>query len=122
MEDGVIPLADQMHTPTFMEIGAKKTDGVGAFFSDLFGWKFETMGDGGEGWFETPTMKVGVHGNDPDPGIVPYFKVADIEQAVAKVRELGGSADDNVADEEGFGKFCNCIGPNGIRFGLHQAG
>ena len=111
----------QLHTPTFMEIGAAKTDGVGAFFSGLFGWEFETMGDDGEGWFETPAMKVGLHGNDPDPGFVPYFKVTDIHQAVAKVRELGGTAEDEIATEEGFGKFCNCVAPNGIRFGLHQS-
>lgn len=113
-------MTDPLHTPTFMEIGAEQTEGIGDFFSGLFDWKFETMGDGGEGWFDTPSMKVGLHGSDTRPGIVPYFKVADINDAVVKVRKLGGTVDEDIADEEGFGKFCNCVAPGGVRFGLHE--
>lgn len=73
----------------------------------------------GSGWFETPTGKVGLHGNDAG-GAVPYFRVENIEAAVAHVRALGGTAEDFIANEPGFGRFCNCTDPQGLRFGLHQ--
>jgi predicted enzyme related to lactoylglutathione lyase len=105
---------------SYIEIGAGDAGRASGFFSALFGWPFHPMGDAGDGWFETPSLKAGLHGNDPDGGIVVYFRVPDLEAAIAKVRELGGEAEDRIADEEGFGRFCNCRGPQGIRFGLHQ--
>ena len=104
----------------FIELGVGSAEGIGEFFSSVFGWSFSEMGDGGQGWFDLPGLKIGVHGGDPDSGFVPYFKVADIEAAIEKVREAGGSADDRIAEEEGFGRFCNCQGPSGVKFGLHQ--
>ena len=50
------------------------------------------MGTGPEGWFQTPSIKAGFHGNDPTPGIFVFFSVPDLEEAIAKVRELGGEA------------------------------
>lgn len=105
---------------SYIEMGAGDASGVSAFFSGLFGWTFHSMSDGGDGWFDTPSAKAGLHGNDPDHGIVVYFRVPNLEAAIAKVRELGGEAEDRIADEEGFGRFCNCRDPQGMRFGLHQ--
>ena len=78
------------------------------------------MGDGGEGWFETPAIKAGLHGGDPNPGILVFFSVADLEVAEARVGELGGESDEPSAEEPGFGRFCMCRDPQGIRFGLHR--
>jgi uncharacterized protein len=102
-----------------IEIGAADAGKTRAFFGQLFGWDFHVMGAGPEGWFETPSMKAGLHGNDPDPGIFVFFSVPDLEQAIAKVRELGGEAGEPV-EEPGFGRFSTCRDPQGIRFGLHR--
>jgi uncharacterized protein len=104
---------------SFIEIGAGDAGKARAFLGQLFGWDFHVMGTGPEGWFQTPSIKAGVHGNDPEPGILVFFGVTDVDAAIAKVRELGGEAGD-ATDEPGFGRFSMCRDPQGIRFGLHQ--
>ena len=63
-------------------------------------------------------MRVGTHSDDPTPQIYVYFNVADLEAAAARVRAAGGQTEDP-ADEPGFGRFVNCVGPGGLAFGLH---
>lgn len=105
---------------SYVEIGAVTGSQTSKFFADLFGWSFHRMGDGDEGWFETPSCKAGLHAGDPKPGVSVYFSVPDIEQAAALVRELGGQADAIGPEEPGFGRFCTCRDPEGVQFGLHQ--
>ena len=77
------------------------------------------MGDA-SGWFQTPSIKAGLHGGDPQPQLYVFFGVADLDAAVALVKASGGQADLPVPEEPGFGRFSNCHDPLGIRFGLHQ--
>ena len=104
-----------------IEIGAIQAGVAGAFLSQLFGWTYHPMGEEGEGWLEAPSLKIGIHGNDPSLQMHVYFKVTDIEAAVVQVKALGGETE-KIVDEPGFGRFCNCRDPQGIRFGLHQRG
>ena len=104
-----------------LEFGAGTAVQTGIFFSKLFGWSFHSMGGGPEGWFDTPTCKAGLHADDPQPGISIYFSVQDIEAAVVLVKQLGGTAEAISPEEPGFGRFCSCKDPEGVRFGLHQA-
>jgi len=92
---------------SFVEIGTTDTDRTHAFFERVFGWKFTPMSHGG-GWFQTPSMRMGLHGNDPQP------------QALASVRDAGGTAENSGEEVPGFGRFANCRDPQGIVFGLHQ--
>jgi predicted enzyme related to lactoylglutathione lyase len=103
---------------SYIEMGSGDAEKTVGFFSSLFHWPFNPTSAGG-GWFDAPGGKIGVHGGDPDGGMTPYFRVADIEAAAEQVRKLGGEAD-VIADEAGFGRFCNCRDPQGMRFGLHQ--
>lgn len=105
---------------SYIEVGSGDAWETGRFFAELFGWTFNTMGGAGDGWFATPTVRVGLHGNDPGHGIVPYFRVINIDTAAAKVRGMGGTVEEPGTDEPGFGRFYNCLDPSGIRFGLHQ--
>ena len=77
------------------------------------------MGTGPEGWFQTPFIKAGLHGNDPTAGILVFFSVPNLEEAMEKVKELGGEADEPT-EEPGFGRFSTCRDQQGIRFGLHR--
>jgi uncharacterized protein len=104
---------------THIEIGAATSEKSAAFFSELFDWTYNPMGQDG-GWFNTPTCKAGLHPSDPTPNITVYFAVSDIEQAAAKVRALGGDAGQISPEEPNFGRFCNCKDPQGVPFGLHQ--
>jgi predicted enzyme related to lactoylglutathione lyase len=103
---------------SFIEIGSGDAGKARAFFGQLFGWDFHPLGNGQEGWFQAPSIIIGMHGNDPDPGVFAFFNVPDLEVAIAKVKELGGEAGDPV-DEPGFGRFSFCKDPQGMRFGLH---
>ncbi|EBA14066.1 VOC family protein [Roseobacter sp. CCS2] len=104
--------------PSYLEIGAPDDAKARRFFADLFGWSFTPMENGG--WFDTGDIKTGLHGKDERPAIVVYFDVTDIKVAVAKVRQLGGKADDPTPEEPGFGRFSTCTDPQSIRFGLRQ--
>ncbi|EED69067.1 VOC family protein [Comamonas testosteroni] len=112
-----------MSEVSFIEMGSIAPEKTSHFFAALLGWTFHpiaSQASPGGGWFETSTGgKVGLHGND-GAGAVLYFRVENMESAVAQVRALGGSAEDTIADEPGFGRFCNCADPQGLRFGLHQ--
>jgi predicted enzyme related to lactoylglutathione lyase len=106
---------------SFLELGSSETDTAKSqrFFEKVFGWHFHPMPQG-NGWFQAPQMRVGLHGNDPGPQIYVFFQVPNLAQAMATVRNAGGEADLPMAEEPGFGKFSNCRDPQGIRFGLHQ--
>jgi uncharacterized protein len=108
-----------MSIPTYLEIGSAAAPSTAKFFADVFGWAFTPMGAEG-GWFQTPTMKVGLHGGDAAPQIHVYFAVTDLAAAVARIRAAGGHASEPGPDEPGFGRFANCKDPTGIAFGLHQ--
>jgi predicted enzyme related to lactoylglutathione lyase len=99
---------------SYLEIGSGDVAATRAFFAAVFGWPCHD-----EAWFQTPTIKAGLHGEDPSPQIYVYFNVSDIEAAAARVRAAGGEAEEPT-DEPGFGRFVNCRDPSGIRFGLHR--
>lgn len=104
--------------PAYLEIGAPDDENARTFFESLFGWPFTAMENGG--WFDTGEIKAGLHGKDDRPAIIVYFDVPDIEVAVSRVRQLGGTAADPTPEEPGFGRFATCTDPQGIRFGLRQ--
>ncbi len=106
---------------SYLEIGAQDAQVSQDFFRQLFGWPFTASGEQPqEGWFQTPDIRVGLHGNDPAPPLLVFFQVPDMAAAMARVTALGGQADGAGPDEPGFGVFCLCTDPQGARFGRHQ--
>ena len=104
---------------SFVEIGISSAIDTNRFLQQLLGWSFHPVGTDGEGWFQTPSMKVGTHGRDPSPGFLVFFGVPDLDKAIADVVNLGGRIE-APTDEPGFGRFCMCVDPSGLKFGLHQ--
>ena len=51
-------------------------------------------------------------------GFLVFFGVPDLEAAIADVNRLGGTAE-VPTDEPGFGRFCHCCDPPGLRFKIH---
>lgn len=113
--------------PTFFEVGVADARRGRAFYGALFGWDFEP-GPGGRGFaLTTDGLPGGMHGGDEGASVYLFFRVDDLDAAVAKVRELGGTTED--LGEEGdedvesvarFGRFKLCRDDQGSRFGLHQ--
>ena len=110
--------------PVFFEIGVEDPRRGRAFYGALFDWEF-APGPSREGFtIGTPGIPGGLHGGDP--GAVPYifFRVDDMDAALDRVRELGGSVDDaDLGGEDGaaeYGRFKLCKDDQGSAFGLHQ--
>ena len=75
---------------------------------------------------QAPNMAGGMHGGDPGAAPYLFFAVDDMDAALSRVRDLGGSVEEtNVeGDEESvakFGRFLLCKDDQGSPFGLHQA-
>jgi predicted enzyme related to lactoylglutathione lyase len=104
-------------TVSFVEFGAGDPAAAGPFLAKLFGWSFHPMGSGG--YLETPSGRAGMHGQDPEQVYI-YYRVADLAAAMKRIEELGGTAKPQGDGDTDFGRFADCTGPGGIRFGLHQ--
>ena len=92
------------------------------FWSSLFGWTFQSW----DGPIEYHTTEAG---GEPGGAVYPseggergpivYFDVDDIGAAVARVRELGGEADEQ-QPIPGVGWFSRCRDTEGNEFSLYQ--
>jgi uncharacterized protein len=104
--------------PSHFELGVPDAARAKAFYGGLFGWSF-TPTEGENAWIEAPGVRGGLHDGDDAANIVVYFRVPDIEAAVARVRELGGTADEPGPAETG-GRFASCRDDQGVEFGVHE--
>ena len=111
---------------SFIEFGVGEVERGKTFYGELFGWRF-APGPSGEqagASVEMPGMAAGMHPDDA--GVWPYvfFRVGDLDAAVERVQELGGSVDPTPGDaadaEATFGRFRMCRDDQGSRFGLHE--
>ncbi|ADB52411.1 VOC family protein [Conexibacter woesei] len=110
---------------SFIELGVEDTERGRRFYERLFGWSFGPSPSGPGFVFDTPTVPGGMHGGDPGGGAYVFFRVEDIDAAIARVQELGGTLEQ--VDAEGndesiarFGRFQLCRDDQGSAFGLHQ--
>ena len=109
----------------FLELGVEDFERGRRFYEAMFGWRF-SPGPSGQGFMiEGAGVGAGMHGGDRGATPYAFFRVDDMEAAVARVRELGGTIDD--MDVEGdadmvarFGRFKLCRDDQGSPFGLHQ--
>jgi predicted enzyme related to lactoylglutathione lyase len=110
---------------SFFELGVEDVERGRKFYEGLFGWSFEP-GPSGQGFaIGTPTIPGGIHGGDPGAGPYLFFRVADLDEAVDRVRSLGGTIEETDVDGsdesiEQFGRFKLCRDDQGSPFGLHQ--
>jgi uncharacterized protein len=106
---------------SFFELGTGDYDRARTFYKELFGWTFDETDGGGK--ITTPTVPGGIHPNDAGASPYVFFAVDDLDAAIAKVNELGGSGeamDENPETVSEFGRFALCKDDQGSSFGLHQ--
>ena len=108
---------------SFFELGVADAARAREFYGPLFGWKFSDQGEGAS--IETPNVPGGLHGGDAGASPYVFFRVDDLEAALAKVRDLGGEVGDDLSGDdpdtvERFGRFVLCKDDQGSPFGLHQ--
>jgi uncharacterized protein len=79
------------------ELGSPDLDASSAFYSGLFGWKIVPFQGGGEPYLSIKNGEVNNGGMRPlpPPGTPPhwlvYFGVEDVDEALPRVEELGGT-------------------------------
>jgi predicted enzyme related to lactoylglutathione lyase len=104
------------------ELPAEDAGRAKEFWKSLFGWKFRE--------WEGPVEYHMLDGNEPGGAIYPseepnrgpvvYFGTGDIDKSIARVRELGGSADEKHPIPE-IGWFARCRDTEGNDFSLFQS-
>jgi uncharacterized glyoxalase superfamily protein PhnB len=93
----------------YFTFGVEDMERARQFFSTLLGWQLEG------GHIANISTPGGLHQQSP-PTIDLWFVVDDIQAAVAKVRELGGNAEEPVLYDSGWSATCD--DGQGTRFSL----
>jgi hypothetical protein len=104
--------------PTYIELGVPDVPAARQFYGSLFDWEIAEMPGGGSA--QTGTLDIGIHGGDNNAHFEVFFAVADLDQSMAKVVELGGETVSEVHDNAGFGRWVECRDDQGVRFGLRE--
>jgi uncharacterized glyoxalase superfamily protein PhnB len=98
-------------------------DRAAAFYGELFGWSFHEATPTPDGvhlgrHVENTGVPCGVTSDPRYPGATLYYRVADVHEAVAKVRDLGGEVL-SVTDYQA-GPSAVCRDDQGVEFHLWQ--
>jgi uncharacterized protein len=86
------------------------------FFGGLLGWRFEPGNVEGGSNIEGVSPPGGMFEGGDAAGPELYFMVDDLEEAMERVRELGGEADEPRGTTGG--RFSRCRDDQGAAFGL----
>lgn len=107
-----------------VEIRAADADRAQSFWSGVFGWQISDSGMPGMDYrlFRTGEDQGGGLYADPERvgSLLVYFDTDDIDASIARVRELGGEADDK-QPIPGVGWFSGCTDTEGNAFSLFQS-
>ena len=104
------------------ELPADDTGKAREFWGSLFGWQFESFPAPSEYHIARTGEHSGAAITNMEPGkkgARAYFDVDDINDGVARVRELGGQANEPMPVPN-MGWFAACNDPHGNEFGLWQ--
>jgi hypothetical protein len=105
------------------ELPSKDTTRAKTFWSGAFGWEFSNpMVVGMEYWMTQTGEDQGgaIYPDEKKTGLVVYFDTDDIDATVAKIRELGGQADDKSPIPH-VGWFARCTDTEGNDFSVFQS-
>jgi predicted enzyme related to lactoylglutathione lyase len=106
-----------------VEINAADADRAQGFWSGVFGWEVGAPMSPEMDYrmFQTAPDQGGaiVGGQEPGP-LTVYFDTEDIDATIAKVRELGGEAEDKMPVPN-YGWFASCKDTEGNAFSLWQS-
>jgi uncharacterized protein len=105
-----------------IELPASDADRAQRFYAELFGWQFQDSGFEGVDYrmFQGEPGGAVYPAENAGQGPIVYFDTDDIDAELAKVRELGGQAEDK-QPIPGIGWFAGCKDPEGNAFSLFQS-
>lgn len=102
----------------YWSLPAPKASSSKEFYGLLFGWEFGTPGDQGGMHVENRLPDGGLGGGRQAAHPQIFFRVEDLDRAMARVRELGGTAEP--AGEGDEGRHAMCRDDQGVEFGLSE--
>jgi predicted enzyme related to lactoylglutathione lyase len=102
----------------YFTIEVEDPDQAKEFYNKIFGWEFAEGNVPNAYFISNSTPPGGLHGGANGKHPEAYFRVDDIEESIAKVRELGGKAED--AQETTTGYFSQAQDDQGTPFHLFQ--
>lgn len=104
---------------TYITMQVADTARARAFYGAVFGWDF-AAGNWPDGWnVLQPVPMTGMAGGRGAGGNMPVYQVDDVDAAVQRVREAGGTASE--PDRRPHGTMSDCASPDGVGFALWQA-
>ncbi len=105
----------------WFEMPVQDAERAKGFYGSLFGWQFRDA--------EMPGIEYHMFEGEPGGAVYPsqsgekgpvvYFDTEDIDAHIARVRELGGTAEDK-SPIPGVGWFARCTDTDGNPFSLYQ--
>jgi uncharacterized glyoxalase superfamily protein PhnB len=102
----------------YFTLGIPDADRARAFYGELLGWAFEP-GSVDQGFqIAGVTPMGGLAGGQSGSSVTLCYRVDDVAASVAKVRALGGQAEDAVAQP--YGLLAECVDDQGTAFQLWQ--
>lgn len=103
---------------TYFEVPSGDIEATQRFWGSLFGWQFRAGNFPGYSMIDGPTPLGGAPHADASRHPRIFFAVDDIDAAVTRVRELGGTAEEPVRTPSGA--FAHCVDDQGVEFSLSQ--
>ena len=113
-------MSEQTTTATkvaWFEIPARDSQRARDFYGRLFGWTFQPFGD--QDYQASYDAGGAIDGTTDRTGLMTYFDVEEIDAAIKRVGELGGSAGERL-EIPGVGFYAQCTDSQGNPFGLYQ--
>lgn len=101
----------------WFEIPAAQTERARHFYKQLFGWEYETFE--GQDYHMSYQAGGAISAYEQPGNPIVYFGVEDIDAAIARVEELGGTGGER-AEIPGVGYHAQCQDSEGNRIGLYQ--
>ena len=105
-----------------IELPAQDADRATRFYSELFGWQFSDSGFEGIDYrmFQGEPGGAVYPNENAGQGPIVYFDTDDIDAELAKVRELGGEAEEK-QPIPGIGWYAGVKDPEGNSFSFFQS-
>jgi predicted enzyme related to lactoylglutathione lyase len=89
------------------------------FFSTVLGWRYRASSGPAGRQVEGLSMHHGLWGGEPRSTLFLCFAVDDVDMAIARVRDAGGTAEEPTF--EPFGRVSGCVDDQGVRFAVYEA-
>jgi uncharacterized protein len=110
----------------WIDLGTDDAPGAKGFYGGLFGWEFDDLGTGEKGTYSICRLRgkavAGLYDQAERANWGSYIKVADVDRATTRARELGAEVLVEPFDAPGGGRVATVRDPAGASVSLSRPG